>query len=195
MKALIAAVIVGGLVAVAFAGPPTAWDIDDARRAVKIEIQMDKAGRVGEIEFHVDPDQVPSAVRVAMDNLHPGGPYVGAEKEREDGVLYYELTREVDGLEMEAMFHPDGKLHSEEIQVAVDKVPVAVQAAIAEVYSDAKVSKWEEIRDGNRALIEYHVKLESGGRKYKAVVTTGGVFVEAFHEILAEVEVPAAPIR
>lgn len=195
MRALAAAVIVGALVAVAFAGPPSAFDIDDARVATKIEIQMDKAGRIGEIEFHVDPARVPAAVRAAMDALHPGGPFTGAEKERQDGVLYYELTREVNGLEVEAMFTPDGKLHSEEIEVAEAAVPGAVKAAVATAYPDATVSKWESIHNAARALVEYHVKLVSGGQKVKVMVTPGGAITGAMLEVPAEIEVPAPPIR
>lgn len=195
MRALTAAVIVGALVAVAFAGPPNGFDIDDARMAKKIEMQLDKAGRMVEIEFHVDPKDVPAAVRAAMDKLHPGGPFTGAEKEREDGVLYYELTREVNGFEVEAMFSPDGRLHSEEIQVPENEVPGVVKAAVAAAYPKGSEPTFEEIRNDERNLVEYHVKLSAGGRKHKVMVSPGGTIKGAVLELEAEIEVPAPPTR
>ncbi|MFV1959552.1 MAG: PepSY-like domain-containing protein [Planctomycetota bacterium] len=176
--------------ALADADTDSLWDIDDARIATKIEIQVDKAGNVLEAEFHVDPQVVPAAVRAAMEKLHPGGTFTDAEIERQDGVLYYELTSTSDGRESEAMFLPDGTLHSEENEVGESEVPEAVRAAIKAAFADGQATKWEEIRDEERQLVEYHVKLTRGGRKIKAMVTTKGVLRGAVLEVPAEIEVP-----
>lgn len=166
------------------------WDIDDARLAKKIEMQVDKNGRIQEIEFHTDPSVVPEAVRAAMRKLHPEGSFTGAEIERQDGVLYYELTSTTDGLDSESMFLPDGTLHSEENEVRADAVPQAVKDAVMSTFANCQVTAWEEIKDGDRALVEYHVKLEHDGRNVKAMVSTGGAVTGAVLEIPAEIEVP-----
>ena len=170
------------------------WSLSDARVAEKLEIQVDHAGNRTEVEYHILPDAVPEAVRKAMDELHPGGPFIGAEKEFENGVLYYELTREVDGFEVEAMFTPSGSLHSEEIAVAADTVPDVVKAGVSAAYPGGTVKVWEEIRGSKRELKEYHVKLTDGGLNYKVVVTLGGTVARAVREVPAEVEVPV-PVR
>jgi len=129
-------------------------------------------------------------VRNAMNELHPGGPFTDAEREYNDGVLYFELSREVNGLEVEAMFTPEGELHAEEVSVAADTVPQAVKDAIAAEYADGTVTNWEEIRNGARELTAYHVKLGMGGKKYKVMVSTEGSITGAYIEVPAEIEVP-----
>ncbi|MHC4471309.1 MAG: hypothetical protein ACYS99_10130 [Planctomycetota bacterium] len=163
----------------------------DALAAVKIEILIDEKGQMGEIEYHISPKGVPEAVKKAMDELHPGGPYTGAEKEVNEGVLYYELTREVEGLEVEAMFLPDGTLHQEEVQVAEEKVPEAVRKTVESAVSGATVKKWEEIRGPDRKLIEYHVKIAKGAKHYKVMIATDGKLLSVYREIPAELEFKA----
>jgi len=183
---LVAVLVAAGLTACTTA---SGWNNDDALGAGMIEIQMTPQGRATEIEFHVAPDEVPAAVRNAMNTLHPGGRFTGAEKETENGVLYYELTREVGGMEVEAMFTPEGMLHSEEIEVPASKVPAAVQQVARDAVAGGNVTKWEEIRDSKRDLVEYHVKMASGGKKWKVAITTGGSLIAVYREIPAEIEV------
>lgn len=193
MRTLTTVLLVACVAVLAFADALSGWDIDDARMAQKLELQVDKLGNVTELEYHIDPAQVPQVVRDAMDALHPGGDYAGAEKERQAGVLYYELTRVVDGREVEAMFTPAGVLHAEEVEVDASAVPEPVKAAIQTAYPEGTVDKWEEIRNDEREVVEYHVKLTEAGRKVKVTVSKEGVIQGAVFEIPAEIEVPAPP--
>lgn len=179
--------------AVAFTGCGThhgKWESDHAAGARKLEVQVDKNGRHTEVEYHIPPGEVPGPVRAAMDQLHPGGPYEDAEREWDGGKLYYELARRVQGLEVEAMFSPDGQLHSEEIQVPMNKVPEAVRTAALSSLSGAQATMWEEIRDSKREVVEYHVKLSRGMDKYKAMLSTDGKLKGIVREVPAEIEVP-----
>jgi hypothetical protein len=191
MRHAVAALLTLGLVAAAGAAGHDLWDLDDARIATKVEIQVDKAGRILEIEFHVPPDAIPAVVRAAMDRLHPGGPFTDAEIERDGTGTYYELSRVVNGMEVEAMFTAGGELVSEEIQVAESSVPETVRSAVSRAYPGGAVAKWEEIRDKARQLVEYHVKLTFEGRKHKVMLDPAGALLRAVYEIPAEVEVPA----
>lgn len=192
--ALLALGLVLGMVATVAASPASLWDIDDARSAVKLEIGVDKNGAYNEIEYHIEPDRVPAAVKAAMDKLHPGGPFVAAERERNNGQLYFELSREVNGYEVEAMFTPEGKLHSEEVTVAADKVPDAVKQSIAQLMPTGKVTAWEEIRNGERELTAYHVKVAADGKNWKLALSTAGAYQYSVIEVPAEIEVPT-PLR
>ncbi|MHC4729199.1 MAG: hypothetical protein ACYS6Z_01250 [Planctomycetota bacterium] len=165
------------------------WNSEDALNARKIEMTMNAQGKPTEVEFHISPSQVPEVVRTAMDKLHPGGAFTDAEKEWNGGKLYYELSREVKGMEVEAMFTPDGELFQQEIEVAQAKVPAGVQTAARAALSGGKVKKWEEIRDGNNALLEYHVKMARGGKDYKLMLTTAGRVTAVYREIPSEIEV------
>jgi hypothetical protein len=166
------------------------WSADDARGAAKIEMSVDEGGGAEQIEFHVDPASVPAAVRAAMDARHPGGPYTGAEKEYVGGSLYWELTREVDGHAVEALFHPDGTLFGEEIELPESDVPGSVKDAVASAWSGDSVRSWEAIKDRGGVVTEYHVKLDAGGQAIKAIVSPGGALNRVAREVPAEIEVP-----
>lgn len=192
MKYVIGTVALVALVALpACAGRGHAsWDGDDAAAARKLEVQVDSSGRRTEVEYHISPDQVPAAVRKAMDQLHPGGPFEDAEKEFEGRKLYYELARKVNGLEVEAMFAPDGTLHSEEIQIPMSKVPTVVKDRAMASLSGAQATMWEEIRDSKREVTAYHVKMSRGSDKYKLMLTPDGKLEGKVREVPAEIEVP-----
>jgi len=168
----------------------TQWSADDAANCKSLEVQVDERGGMVEVEYHVAPSVVPATVQAAMDRLHPGGPFTAAEKEWNGGVLYYELSRTVQGMEVEAMFLPDGTLHSEEVQVPASKVPAAVQAGATAAVPGARVTKWEEIRDGNRQIVEYHAKATKGDQKYKIMVHRDGSVRGTVREVPSEIEVP-----
>lgn len=170
-------------------------DVNHAQAARKLEMQIDAGGRTVEVEYHISPDLVPQAVRDAMDRLHPGGAFTGAEREQHDGQLYYELSRSIAGREVEAMFTEDGALFSEEIEVTTANVPALIQDRIEERFPNGNVTAWEEVRDGDRELVEYHVKVAASGKNYKAVVSLAGVVEKVLREIVAEVEVPVTDAR
>ena len=165
------------------------WDNAEALAADSVEVQIDDSGRPIEVEYHVAPDAVPAVVHESMDQLHPGGRAVAAEKEYVGSTLYWELTKEIGGREVEAMFHPDGRLHSEEVEVAQAGVPDVVQkAALARL--DGQITKLEEIRGSERQLLEYHAKITADGMKYKVRVTADGTVLGVVREVPAEIEVP-----
>jgi hypothetical protein len=177
------------LVLFASCASSSSWHADDALSAESLEMQYDEQGARGEVEYHILPEAVPAEVRASMDALHPGGRAVAAEKEYHGSTLYWELTKEIAGREIEAMFHPDGTLHSEEVEVAMSSVPAAVQATVANS-GYGMASKWEEIRDGERMLVEYHVKTVMDGRHYKLQLSTSGALLAVWREVPAEIEVP-----
>ena len=162
----------------------------DALDAVALELRMNGDGSLHEIEYHIAPSDVPAPVWAAMNELHPGGPFTGAGREYHGDRVYYEVTRMVGGLEVEAMFEPDGTLHSEKVEIPGSKAPEAVHAAIAAAFPTARVTKFEEIHDGARSLVEYHVKLAVGDMAYKVMLSPTGAHLATFREIVAEIEVP-----
>jgi uncharacterized membrane protein YkoI len=185
---LATSLVLGALLAPACRSTP-GWSNEDALAAQSVEIQLDADAHPLEVEYHVLPDAVPAGVMAAMDALHPGGRAIAAEMEYVGTTLYWEVSKEVDGREVEAMFHPDGTLHSQELEVDAATVPEAVRAA-ARARMPGQVTKWEEIRDGDQELVEYHVKVTADDMKYKVVVSTAGSVLGVVREVPAEIEVP-----
>ena len=190
VPALLGAIVLTGCQSTTLCQRSLLIDVGEARSARKIEIQVDARGGIVEVEYHADPASIPEIVRQAMDRLHPGGPFTDAERELNDGVLYYELSREVDGLEVEAMFTAGGELFSEEVEVRAGDVPQAIRDAITAHLPGGTVAKYEEIRNGSRELVEYHVKLDEDGRRHKLILSLEAQVMGDFLELVAEIEVP-----
>jgi len=170
--------------------PPMGIDVAVALDATSLELTLGPDGYPAEIEYHIDPAEVPAEIRAAMDELHSGGPFTDAEREFNDGVMYYELSRLVGGREVEAMFSLDAVLFSEEIEVRREQIPDAVHEVLADRYPVARINKYEEIRDGSRTVVEYHVKLDDGGKKYKVALSLEGEIIGIWTETPAEIELP-----
>ncbi|MCA8949449.1 MAG: hypothetical protein KDE27_08090 [Planctomycetes bacterium] len=162
-----------------------------ALRAAAIEATVDDGGNVTAVEYHIAPNLVPMAVRGGMSELYPAATFTAAEHEVEGGAVYYELTAEVDGRAVEGMFHEDGRLHSLEVEVDPGSEP-AITRAVLRLWPGSSLKSLEEIRDGERLLVEYHVKIEADGKALKVRVDRDGKVIGAVREISAEFEVPTA---
>jgi hypothetical protein len=167
-------------------------DVGEARGARLVEVQLDAGGSLAEVEHHIAPGEIPAAVRAAMDRLRSGGTYTDAERAMHAGEMLLELSRTVNGLEVEARFSAPGELRSEGIQVRSEALPAAVREAVGARLPGQTVKKYEEIRDGSRTLVEYHVKLEAGGARHKLMLSPAGELLGHYLELEAELEVPAA---
>ncbi|MCC6672645.1 MAG: hypothetical protein IT458_16390 [Planctomycetes bacterium] len=156
----------------------------------RVEFAVDESGRVLEVEFHCRAEDVPEAVRAAFGKMFPGARAGDCEKEYNGGKLFYEMSLNQDGRDHEVMFTPEGKVHSHEVEVDPARLPAAVVQAAAKAVPNGRQTKTEEIRDGDGKLLEYHVKLERDGRKYKVAVATDGKVLKTVRETPAEIEVP-----
>jgi len=172
-----------------------AVDNDWALKAASIEAAVDAGGRFAEIEYHISPDEVPVQVRDAMMQLRPGGTLTAAEYEINGGREYYELTTQVMGRDTEAMFRPDGTLHSLEVEIDPQSAP-AITKSVAATWPGSRLKSVEEIRNDAQELVEYHVKIDAGGKSLKVMVGPDGMVKSAVRETVAELEVPMPiPIR
>lgn len=170
----------------------TSWRIDDGLAAQSVEVQIDDEGHTREIEYIIAPDEVPENIHQAMDALFPDGVATGAEKEYVSGKLHWELTKDVDGFAVEAMFTEDGTLHSAEAEVSRSSVPQAVRDLVQRSGWGAPRA-WEQIRDSENELVEYHVKTSRNSRDYKLVISLEAQLIAVWREVEAEIELPVDP--
>ena len=164
------------------------WRPEDGLDAERIELSVDSKGQPHEIEYHLPPHHVPDEVHAAMDLLYPGEAFAG-EKEFEGSTMYWELSKMVDGRKVEALFDTDVRLRRLEIEVGAEAIPEEVRAAVAgRAYG--LVNSWEEIRDGDRKMIEYHAKTARSGLNYKIIIDPAGEVTAVYREVVAEIELP-----
>jgi uncharacterized membrane protein YkoI len=154
----------------------------------RIEMGLGKDGALDAIEFHVPYDQLPESARSALEKLLPGGEVLDAEIEYTAAGVHYEVTKRIDGKEAEVLVDASGKVVNWELEVDAAKVPEAVRKA-AETAAGGTVTMYEEISDGAKKVIAYHVKKDEDGKKWKIAISPDGKVQERRREMNAEIEV------
>jgi len=194
MKAVLTAIglmcVVAGCIAPSGFPPQTAVETEKIPAKKRIEISLTPGDfRITEVEFHVDESAVPEEVRqMALELI--GGRIEDCEIEYHGSEIFYEVTCIKDGREEEVMFTSDFKPHRWEVGVPKSSVPGKVMNAAELAVPGADVAKCEEIRDGDKNLLEYHFKLSKADKKYKAVVSLAGELLFLYRETVGEIEVP-----
>lgn len=154
-----------------------------------IEFGIDKSGGVMEVEFHTKAERLPPDILVAAEREIPGGTILDCEKEWCGRKVRWEVTKKVGGKEMEVLFDEKCNVVSWEIEVDAREVPANVLAT-ADGAAPGTRKKVEEIRDGKKKLLAYHMKKEDRGIRYKIAVSPDGKLKGVWRETNAEIEVP-----
>jgi len=165
-------------------------DSDRAQGAENLAFRVDSRGRLVRTEYRIATSDVPEKVCAAMDRLHPGDDYTGAEFEIRGRKTYYQLSRVVDGFRVESLFSDDGTLEEETLEIPAEKAPIAVRETVQERFPDAADPGFESLRDGQGQVKEYQVTLRLGDRTYRLSLSPEGQLARVWRELTAEVEVP-----
>jgi len=155
-----------------------------------VEFAIAECGSVTEVEYHITKEALPEKVKAAADEMFPGSIIVDAEKEYQGDELFYEVTKKKGAQEFEVMMTPKGKPYRMEIEAKPTEVPAEILAAADKAVPGGMRKKVEKILDGEENLLEYHIKKEVKGIKYKILVTTEGEVHAVYRETLAEIEIP-----
>jgi len=169
--------------------PDVTENVDQLPAEGLIELRVDADGKIQEVEYHISPEYLPAKVVKAVDALMPGAA-IDAEKEYHRDGIYYEVSKKSNGRDAEVMVHPNGKLHSKELEVPEAEIPASVLAGADRAVPFGTVTKRETILDKDGHLVEYHVKKTVDGKKYKIRLALGGKVLEVLREVPAEIEVP-----
>lgn len=173
--------------------PNTAMETQKVPADKRIEVSLAPVTfGVAEVEFHVQPGDIPMGILRTAKELVPDGEVHDCEIEyHADGKKYYEVTFVADGMEHEVMFTEEGVAHRWEVEIAKKEVPTLVMKKAEKALPDAKLNKAEQILDGTKKPIEFHFKMEKDGRKYKVTIPLDPkVAVMVYRETIAEIEVP-----
>ncbi len=115
----------------------------------------------------VKSEKVPAEVKRAIDQKYAGAKQKGWETESENGKTVYEVKLVRGKEHLEVSVTPEGKIASEETEVAVATVPEPVKAALhASAYGKWKVRKAERILEGGDAdKVSYELAIERTSAK------------------------------
>ena len=121
-----------------------------------------------EKEEKVPLDKVPKAVIDAVKAKFDGAELVGAEKEKEDGKIVYEINLKHKGQKIEVTVTPEGKIVSIEKTIAIKDLPKVVTEAIDKKYPGATIKVAEEVTE--KGKMNYEVQLVTADKKKVEVV-------------------------
>ena len=123
--------------------------------------------------------QVPKAVIEALQQKYPAAKTLGFQKEVENGKTQYEANLKNGAERVDVSFSPEGKVVSEETEIAAAAVPAAVkQGLAASRYSTWKVNKAERVitnEDRHHPSIELDV--QSGRQRAEVAFDAAGKLV------------------
>ena len=129
----------------------------------------------------VDLDKVPKAVVDAVKARFPDAEIKGAEKETEDGKLFYEIEILNKKEELDVELTPDGDLSEIEKEIEYKDLPKAVSKALEEKYPKAEFKEVEEVTKVEKKtekLAYYEVQVKTADQKrYEVQVDPDGKIV------------------
>lgn len=153
-----------------------------------MELEIDREGRLREIEVDVRVEELPAIVADAALRHLPAGRVVGAERELTSKGSAWEVKFDVGGRKWEVVVDEQGRIVETEQSLGLSEAPAVVLAAAERAIPNALLLSVELIRRGDES--EYHVKRERLGVSYKVVVAPDGRVMRRVREARAEIEIP-----
>jgi hypothetical protein len=156
-----------------------------------IEIEVDRDGRVREMEADVPLVDVPAIVADAALRHLPAGRVTGAERELTESGAAWEVKLVIEGLAYEVVVDESGRILETERELDPRGVSPVVLATANAAVPGGVLRSVESIERGE--ALEYHVKKDLLGVTYKIVVGGDGGLLRTVREARAEIEIPVAP--
>jgi Putative beta-lactamase-inhibitor-like, PepSY-like len=112
-------------------------------------------------EEKISIEELPSAVKKAVETKFPEAKIRGAAKEVEDGKTTYEVELTVEGRAVDVALNAKGKILEIEKEIPADKLPGAVKKKLAAKYPGATIEKAEELTKGEDGPVRYEVLIKA----------------------------------
>ncbi len=161
----------------------TVYSVEFLKGKEKSEIEVAEDGKVLAREAEVSLDQVPAAVKAAIEKEGQGAKVEEIEKETVDGKTVYsvefikektEIEVAEDGkvLKRETEEDDDDEGDEQEVKVSLDQVPAAVKAAIEKESQGSEVKEIEKETEDGKTV--YSVEFLKGKEKSEIEVAEDG---------------------
>ncbi|MEZ5976685.1 MAG: hypothetical protein R3F34_00475 [Planctomycetota bacterium] len=166
---------------------------DVAARDGLIEIELERDGRIREMEAQIALTEVPQVAADAAMAFLPAGRVTGAEREITRFGVAYEVDFEVGGLAWEVVVDEHGTIVETEQQLDPRAAPKVVIDAANRTIKDGVLKSVELVTRGGVSV--YHVKKDVLGVSYKLEIAADGTVERKVREARAEIEIPLAEER
>jgi len=127
-------------------------------------------------EMEMSLDEVPAAVRSAIETYAAGGEIDEVCREAEGEAVVYEAEVEKDGREYEITVSAEGEILETETEMALEDVPEGVRTTLE---SFGRVGEVEDIvKEEEGGEVTYEAEVEMEGAKLELSLSPAGVVVE-----------------
>ena len=103
---------------------------------------------------------LPAAVVSAFEKAYPKAVIKGIDKEKENGVTYYELETMDGKIARDFLYATDGTVFEMEETISATEIPELVVKTLRTSYADYKIVKAEKVTKG--AEVSYELALKKG---------------------------------
>lgn len=124
-------------------------------------------------EKKVEQSSLPPAVQKTVQEQSQGATIKGYSTERDHGKKVYEAEMMVDGHTKDIEIAQDGSLNEIEEEIAFDRLPTEVQAALTARAAGAKITKVESLTKHDK-LVAYEAATLKGAKKGEIQVGPDG---------------------
>lgn len=122
---------------------------------------------------HLKRSDLPAAVQKTADARSTGATVRGYSSETEAGRLEYEVAMAINGHNRDVSIAADGSLLEIEDVVALDSVPAAVRAGLAQKAGTGKIMKVESLAK-HGAIVAYEAQVLTGTKRSEIQVGPDG---------------------
>lgn len=125
-------------------------------------------------EEKVPLDKLPAKIKEAVKAKFPDAEIVAASKEKEDGVVLYEVNIKNKKQTIEVTATEDGKIVEVEYEITSADLPKAVTDALDKKYGKSKFHKAEDIVKGDKKYYEVLIEHADGKKKTEVQIDKDG---------------------
>lgn len=153
-----------------------------------IELELDRNGKIIEMEADIPVASLPAAVKKAAMEKAPGAVITGGEREMQAAGKSWEVKLRWEDRDWEFVIDDNGVIKETEKELQQAEAPAAVLAGANKRVPGAEFKSVEIIERGD--VTEYHVKQTKDGASYKIILSADGTVKRAVREARAEIEIP-----
>ena len=135
------------------------------------------AAEGGDDEQEIKASELPAAVQQAFTKAFPNARILGASRETEDGVTYFEIESKDGRQRRDLLFKADGTVVEMEELIRPKDLPEAVVKSVRTAYEDCDIERAEKItRNG---VVQYEIKAETDEQDMEILVDADGSIVKS----------------
>jgi len=158
------------------------WPVDGLFTAVLTALLLAMPAAYAQNKGKADLDKIPKKVMDALKAKFPDPEIHQWTREKEGGIVLYDIEFRQGGRKFEADIKEDGTIHNWEKEVAVKDLPAAVRKAVDARYRRATLTEAMAItavKDGKDAPEGYEIALETAGKKgVEVTIAPNGTVLE-----------------